>query len=183
MHYRFLCALLGSLALAHFLTGCSGSDGAGNLAALVGPSYDRQICVSSRKASQWIVGVATAINMSGKPLTLTSAQLTHRHGVVMAGLDLILLEPTDRVDSFGVWNGYPPRVPTRERTLTSVWTDRIPAVGATVPASSADTLNFVAHLTGDPESSSGPLKVTYRDEDGQSGSWTSNVTYAIKDRC
>ncbi len=140
---------------------------------LTGPTHFRKVCVSTDRAHQWTIGVATAENTGDEAVTLESARLTEAEGVELVATGV--LRPRDLVDSFGVWNGWPPRgMSPLDRRL---WGSREPVDGNRVEP--GERVNFVLRLRGEPGSSSGPLEVTYRIESGDEGRWTSNVEYGI----
>lgn len=143
---------------------------------LTGPSHYRKVCVSTERADQWTVGVATAQNTGDEAVILDSARLTDVAGIELVGTDV--LRPAGLVDSFGVWNGYPPRgMASLDRRL---WQSREPIEGNHVDA--GERVNFLLHLIGDAGSGSGPLEVSYRTATGAGDTWTSNVRYGIGGR-
>ncbi len=166
------------------VAGCdSGGAAAGDLAVVTGPTNPREICVSAEHGPDYTIGVADARNTGDAPVTVTNAELANTKGMRATDVDLILIGPRATFGEFGVWNDYPPQIGRRERALQDLWNARTPAVGATLPPRDDVTLNFVIHLTGSAGATGGPLVVTYRDADGDSGEWRTNVTYAIRGRC
>ncbi len=140
---------------------------------LTGPTHFRKVCVSTDRAHQWTIGVATAENTGDEAVTLESARLTDADGIELIATDV--LRPRGLVDSFGVWNGWPPRgMSPLDRRL---WLSREPVDGNRVEP--GERINFVLQLKGASGSSSGPLEVTYRTEAGDEGRWSSNVQYGI----
>jgi hypothetical protein len=96
-------------------------------------------------------------------------------------VNLIVLDQTAPLGEFGLWQGSPP-VFRSDRAAQRLWESRVPADGATLPVSPA-RLNFVITLTGESDGTAGPLRISYQDKDGNSGSWTTNVTYKMGDPC
>lgn len=176
-------ALLG-LATAALAAACSGVDLPlrDDLVdpGLVGPDHYREICVSRRYADHFTIGVATATNESAESLALTDLTLTDPDGIVLEGADYLVRD--GRADSFGVWNGYPPRGVARDPLFADLWSQREPVAGGTIEP--GEEVSFLLHLTGGPGVvTSGPIEVTYQDESGDPGTWLSNVRYRIKYRC
>lgn len=147
---------------------------------LVGPDHFREICVSRRFADEFTIGVATATNESDESLQLTHLALTDPDGITLEGVSFLVQD--GRADSFGVWNGYPPKGLAREPLFRELWSQREPIQGGQIEP--GENVSFLLHLTGEPGvATSGPIEVTYEDESGDVGTWTSNVTYRIKHRC
>ena len=172
------------LAAAVIATGCSDVDLPlhDELVdpGLVGPDHFREICVSRRYADAFTVGVATATNKSDESLELMDLTLTKSDGITLEGADFLIRD--DRLDSFGVWNGYPPKGFKKEPLFVDLWSKRMPIEGGTVEPGEEAQLPAVSdgrtwHRY------SGPIEVTYQDESGDTGTWLSNVTYRIMYRC
>ncbi len=172
------------LATAVVASGCSAGDllpGDGLVdPALVGPDHFREICVSRRFAEEFTVGVATATNESEETLQVMDLSLTDPDGITLEGADFLVGD--GRADSFGVWNGFPPKGLAKEPLFRELWAQREPIEGGRIEP--GENVSFVLHLTGGPGvATSGPIELTYEDESGDVGTWTSNVTYRIKFRC
>ncbi len=178
-------ALLGAcLAIAVVASGCSAGDllPGSDLAepGLVGPDHFREICVSRRVAEEFTIGVATATNASAEPLRLTDLSLTQPDGITLEGADFLVRD--GRADSFGVWNGHPPKGLSKEPLFRELWSQREPVEGGRIEP--GENVSFLLHLTGGPGvATSGPIELTYEDTSGDVGTWTSNVTYRIQFRC
>ncbi len=172
------------LATAVLASACSGTDQSpsGDLVdpALVGPDHWREICVSRRYADHFTVGVATVTNDSDESLELTELTLTEPDGITLEGADFLVRD--GRVDSFGVWNGYPPFGLAKDPLFSDLWSKREPIAGGTIEP--GENVSFLLHLTGDAGiATAGPIEVTYQDESGDTGTWVSNVRYRIRWRC
>lgn len=172
------------LATAVLASACSGTDLplSGGLVdpALVGPDHWREICVSRRYADAFTVGVATVTNESDESLELTEVTLTEPDGITLEGADFLVRD--GRVDSFGVWNGYPPHGLSKEPLFADLWSKRERIAGGTIEP--GENVSFLLHLSGAPGiATSGPIEVTYQDESGDTGTWVSNVRYRIRWRC
>ncbi len=86
------------------------------------------------------------------------------------------------MDSFGVWNGYPPFGLAKEPLFSDLWSKREPIADGTIEP--GENVSFLLHLTGAPGiATAGPIEVTYLDESGDTGTWVSNVRYRIRWRC
>ena len=172
-----------AVAVALLLTACSGDlPGGGGLVdpGLVGPDHFREICVSRRYADAFTIGVATVTNESDETLELTDLTLTQPDGITLESADFLVRD--GRVDSFGVWNGYPPRGLAKDPLFRDLWSQREPIEGGTIEP--GESVSFLLHLTGAPRvATSGPIEVDYEDESGDTGTWVSNVTYRIMFRC
>ncbi len=172
-----------AVSVALLLTACSGVlPGGGGLVdpGLEGPDHFREICVSRSYADAFTIGVATATNEADETLELTGLTLTDTDGITLHGADFLVRD--GRADSFGVWNGYPPRGVAKDPLFDDLWSQREPIEGGTIEP--GENVSFLLHLTGAPPvATSGPIEVTYQDESGDTGTWTSNVTYRIKFRC
>jgi len=172
------------LATAVLATACAGADeprpdDLGH-PGLVGPDHYREICVSRRYADAFTIGVATATNRSDESLELRDLTLTKSDGITLEGADFLVRD--GRVDSFGVWNGYPPHGLAKEPLFTDLWSKREAVEGGMVEP--GENVSFLLHLTGGPGvATSGPIEVSYQDESGDTGTWVSNVTYRIMFRC
>lgn len=161
------------------VTACSSSEPVPEPETLTGPTHFRRICVSTLEAGQWTIAVATASNEGGEAVTLTDAALTDADGLELVGTDVI--RPRQAVDTFGVWNGFPPRGVADDPVSHRLWRSREPVEGVRVPA--GERVNFVLHLRGDAGSSAGPLEVGYRSESGQVHTYTTNVHYLVEHDC
>ena len=53
-----------------------------------------------------------------------------------------------RADSFGVWNGYPPRGVAKDPLFDDLWSQREPIEGGTIEP--GENVSFLLHLTGAP---------------------------------
>ena len=147
---------------------------------LVGPDHFREICVSRRYADAFTIGVATVTNESDESLELTGLTLTAADGITLEGADFLVRD--GRADSFGVWNGYPPRGVAKDPLFNDLWSRRESIAGGRIEP--GENVSFLLHLTGSPGlATSGPIKVTYEDESGTTGTWLSNVRYKIVWRC
>ena len=146
---------------------------------LTGPTHFRRICVSTLEATQWTVAVATASNEDDEAVTLLDAALTDADGLELVGTDVI--RPRQAVDTFGVWNGFPPRGMEGDRISERLWRSREPVEGNRVQP--GERVNFLLHLRGDAGSSAGPLEVEYRPASGQERTYTTNVQYLIEHDC
>jgi hypothetical protein len=167
-------AAITAVALA---AGCSSSGPSPDSNALTGPTYFRRICVSTLNASDWTLAVATAVNESDGLVTLEGTALTDSEGIELVGSDVI--RPGDLVDTFGVWNGSPPRGMTPlDRRL---WRSREPVEGNQVEP--GEKVNFLLHLRGADGTESGPLEVTYHSESGKPETYKTNVQYVIERDC
>lgn len=174
-------ATLVVVALATVATACRNGDDTHRLDSLSGPTHFREICMGYQEGPTYTVGVADAENTGTEPVTVTSVELSDAAGIAVGGVDLIVLDQSAPLGEFGLWRGSPP-VFRSDRAAQRLWASRVPADGATLPVSPA-RLNFVITLTGEPDGTAGPLEISYRDEDGNSGSWTTNVTYKMGDPC
>ena len=156
---------------------CSSSEPRVGPPSLTGPTYFREVCVSTLHTSQWVIAVATAENESDSPVTLVRAGLTDSAGIELVGTDVI--RPRRLVDTFGVWNGFPPRGMTAlDRRL---WRSRVPVENNRVEP--GERVNFLLHVRGDPGSASGPLEITYRSDARKEHSYETNVNYRIERDC
>ena len=173
--------LLAPAVLAVAVAGCSGlgsnADPRSVDGGLIGPTHFREVCVSARFSDEFTLGVATAENSSSDELTLLDAELTDADGIELLGTDVV--RPGNLMDSFGVWNGYPPMqlasAPDNER----LWRSRTPIADELVEP--GERINFILRLRG--EGTSGPIEVTYETADGEEAIWASNVRYRIRWRC
>lgn len=145
--------------------------------ALTGPSNWHEVCVSARYSQDFTVGVAVASNVSNGPVTLLEAALTHPDGIALVGTDVV--RPGNVMDTFGVWNGYPPRQLKDAPVERRAWQAREPIENSRVRPD--ERINFVLHLTG--VGRAGPLQVTYRTGEESEETWTSNVRYSIRKVC
>lgn len=170
------------LATAAVASACSGADVpiVGGLVdpGLVGPDHYREICVSSRYVDAWTIGVATATNASAESLKLTDVRLTEPDGITLEGATFLVRD--GRVDSFGVWNGYPPRGLREDPLSAELWQLRQPLGEEVAPG---EEMSFLLHLTGAAGATSGPIEVDFEDESGDTGTWASNVRYRIGNPC
>lgn len=172
----------GLLSLALTAAGCSDPEGSADGrptsdGALTGPTHWRKVCVSERYSDDFTLGVATAENSSTKEITLLDADLTNADGIELVGTDIV--RPGHLMDSFGVWNGYPPMHLASAPGNEKLWRARAPLEGNRVMP--GERINFLLHLRG--VGRSGPLEVIYRTDGGADATWTSNVRYLIRELC
>jgi hypothetical protein len=162
------------------LAACSSSpDPEPDAEALTGPTHFRRICVSSLHASRWTIAVATGTNDSDRPVTLVDAALTDVEGLDLVRTDVI--RPRWAVDTFGVWNGSPPRGVDDDPVSRRLWRSREPVGDLRVEP--GERVNFVLHLRGDAGGSAGPLEVTYRTDAGREHTYATNVEYVVERDC
>jgi hypothetical protein len=170
-------AAVAAAALA--LTGCSSSETDADAGSLTGPTHFRRICVSTLHAAEWTIAVATAANESEVPVTLLEASLTDSEGIELVATEVI--RPGNVVDTFGVWNGSPPRRLSEDPPSLRLWQSREPVEGNLVEP--GERVNFLLHLRGEEGSSAGPLEITYRSASGEEHDYTTNVRYLIEHDC
>lgn len=150
---------------------------------LTGPTFDREVCVPGGRGPDYTIGVATASNTGTEPISISDVELTDARDVELKGADVVILGPDAPIGEFGVWIGSPPRISERDRVVKDVWNRRTKAVGATIQPDDQERANFILHLHGGPDAAAGPIRVTYRNSAGTTGTWTSNVSYAIRSPC
>jgi len=165
--------------VATLVAACSSATPDPDPEALTGPTHFRRICVSTLEASQWTIAVATATHQGEAPVTLLEAGLTDAEGLELVGTDVI--RPRKAVDTFGVWNGFPPRGMKADPVSTRLWHSREPVEGNRVQP--GERVNFLLHLRGEAGSSAGPLEVRYRSESGQEHTYRTNVQYLVEHDC
>jgi hypothetical protein len=169
------------VVFAAVLTGCDDDEEPQRLDSVTGPTHFREVCLGYQEGPTYTVGVADAEDTGTEPVTVTSADLSDTDGIVVDAVDLSVLDERAPLGEFGLWRGSPPLFRS-DRAAQSLWQTRVPAEGATLPVSPA-RLNVVITLTGEADGTSGALKIAYENSDGDTGTWTTNVTYKMGDPC
>lgn len=134
--------------------------------------------MSLRYAPAFTLGVANAVNMGSSPVVLDKVALPHATHFRL--LKSFIIDPAGVWASFGLWNGFPPRL-GKDRRSRGLWATREPLAGAVVRP--GEIVSLVLGATGQDDAASGPIQVDYHDRSGATGSFVSNVTYRLRETC
>jgi hypothetical protein len=173
--------------VAGLSAGCQDKDDTSSGSqALYAIGSDHDLCLSSNRGRVYTEGLDVIANRGPGPVHIDRAQWVQTSGLKLVAVSVFQHNKGDQFASFGVWNGYPPQGlsrPPGNRTLAA-WDRRVPAEGADLPVSGEDEDYFdvVVSLSG-ATGTAGPIRLTYTDADGKTGTVDTLVKVRLEPEC